>query len=57
MEKVDTMEERYLEREERYQKIVSTLTSKVVLKVDKIENEVKEIKEVIQDNLEVEDKK
>lgn len=50
MEKVDAMEQRYIEREDKYQEVVNTLTSKIVCKVDSIENEVKEIKEAIEDN-------
>ena len=51
MKKVDLMEKRYIEREDKYQKMVNTLTTKVVNKVDRIEDEIKDIKEVMQDSL------
>ena len=51
MKKVDSMERRYIEREDKYQKMVNTLTTKVVNKVDKIEYEIKDIKEVMEEKL------
>lgn len=50
IDKVEEMEKRYIEREDKYQEVVNILSIEIVNKVDNIVNDVEEIKNTIKEN-------